>query len=43
MSCAIAAACAVALVSKKLEVIPVIALSGLAGLGLWSLCLQPAL
>jgi chromate transporter len=44
VSCAIAAACAVALLTKKLDVIPVIAASGLAGLALWAAgVVQPAL
>jgi len=43
-SFAIAVACAIALVSRKLDVIPVIALSGAAGLALWAAGLvQPAL
>jgi len=44
ISFAIAAACAIALVSKKLDVIPVIAASAAAGLVLWAAGLvQPAL
>ena len=43
VSFAIAAVCAVALVSKKLDVIPVIAASGAAGLALWAAGLQRAL
>jgi chromate transporter len=39
---AIAVICAVALVSKRLDVIPVIAASGAAGLALWALGIQPA-
>ena len=39
---AIAVLATVALVSKKLDVIPVIALSGLAGLALWTSGLQGA-
>jgi chromate transporter len=41
-SVAIAVLATIALVSKRLEVIPVIALSGLAGLGLWAAGLQGA-
>ena len=43
VSFAIAVICAIALVSKKLDVIPVIAASGAAGLALWAAGLQPAL
>jgi chromate transporter len=43
LSVAIAVACAVALVSKRLDVIPVIGLSALAGLALWAVGLQGAL
>ena len=43
VSFAIAVACAAALVSKKLDVIPVIAASGAVGLALWAAGLQPAL
>jgi chromate transporter len=43
VSVAIAAICAAALLSKRLEVIPVILASGLAGLGLWAAGLQRAL
>jgi len=43
VSAAIAALCAIALVTKRLEVIPVIAASALAGLALWALGLQAAL
>jgi len=42
-SAVIAIVCAALLVSKRLDVIPVIGLSGLAGLGLWAIGLQPAL
>ena len=41
-SIVIAAACAIALLSRRLDVIPVIAASGLAGLALWALGLQGA-
>jgi chromate transporter len=40
VSVAIAAACAAALVSKRLDVMPVIGLSALAGLALWAAGLQ---
>jgi len=40
---AIALACAVLLVTKRLEVIPVIGLGALAGLALWAAGLQGAL
>jgi chromate transporter len=41
-SVALAVICAVALLSKRLDVIPVIVASGLAGLALWALGLQGA-
>src|SRR5688572_31024373 len=41
-SIVIGGACAVALLSKRLDVIPVIAASGLAGLALWPIGLQGA-
>jgi len=43
VSVAIAAICAAALLSKRVDVIPVILASGLAGLGLWAVGLQRAL
>jgi len=42
-SAVLAIACAGLLVSKRLDVIPVIAASGAVGLGLWAAGLQPAL
>ena len=43
VSAAIAAICALALLSKRVEVIPVIVASGLAGLALWATGIQRAL
>jgi chromate transporter len=42
-SAVLAILCAIVLVSKRLDVIPVIAASGAAGLALWAAGLQPAL